>query len=445
MCGLEPVRACQSGLAEVFRVGRCQRPLIGRRHEVGARDVWVVEVDDRLLDGAREQSLGLAHEVLVERVLAGDEHGPAVPGPAGPAPALQQAGDGAGEAGDEAEIERADIDAELERRRCDDAVELVAEELALDLATLLRCVAGAVGLDAVGGAGVAVLEPAPRSGVDQLGGLARGSEADQTRAVEDRLGDHVARLGQRAPPRAHVGVHERRVPEDGCALGVRRAVLRDCAERQTDKLLGERLRVGDRRRGEDELRVRAVRVAEAAQAAHDLGDVRAEDAAVHVRLVEHDVPQAVDELGPALVVGQDADVQHVGVGEHDRGAGADLGALVLWRVAVVDRRHHAAQPQRAQLARLVLRQRLGGVEVERATRLIAEERVECRQGEAERLAAGGAGGDDHVLACAQQVEGFALVAVEAFHALPHQRLPELRRKLLRDRRPTRRPGRPVGD
>ena len=35
-----------------------------------------------------EQALGLAHEVLVERVLAGHEHGPAVPGAAGPSPAL---------------------------------------------------------------------------------------------------------------------------------------------------------------------------------------------------------------------------------------------------------------------------------------------------------------------------------------------------------------------
>jgi hypothetical protein len=49
-----------------------------------------------------------------------------------------------------------------------------------------------------------------------------------------------------------------------------------------------------------------------------------------------------------------------------------------------------------QLARLVLRERLGRVEVEGARPWVARERVEHRQVEGERLAAGRAGGDDRV-------------------------------------------------
>jgi len=45
----------------------------------------------------------------------------------------------------------------------------------------------------------------------------------------------------------------------------------------------------------------------------------AEDAAVHVRLIEHHVAQVVQVLGPALVAGQNADVKHVGIAEQDRG------------------------------------------------------------------------------------------------------------------------------
>ena len=134
----QPLGLQQAGLAEVGLVGGGQRPLVGRGLEVRSADVRVVEVDDRLLDAASQQAVGLAHEVLVERVLAGHQHGVAVPGPAGPPPALAQAGDRAGEAGDERDVEAADVDPQLERLRRHDGVELVREEAPLDVAPLLR-------------------------------------------------------------------------------------------------------------------------------------------------------------------------------------------------------------------------------------------------------------------------------------------------------------------
>ena len=108
-------RPRHAGLAEVGLVGLLERPLVGRRLEVGLEDVRVGEVDDRVLDLARQQALGLAHEVLVEGVLAGDQHGPAAARPAGPAPALPEARHGARKPGDEREVELAHVDAELER------------------------------------------------------------------------------------------------------------------------------------------------------------------------------------------------------------------------------------------------------------------------------------------------------------------------------------------
>ena len=43
--------------------------------------------------------------------------------------------------------------------------------------------------------------------------------------------------------------------------------------------------------------------------------MRAEDAAVHVSLVDDDVLEVREHVAPAVVMGQDAEVQHVRVGE----------------------------------------------------------------------------------------------------------------------------------
>ena len=92
--------------------------------------------------------------------------------------------------------------------------------------------------------------------------------------------------------------------------------------------------------GQQEDRVGAVAGAQPAQPAQHLGDVGAEDAAVGVALVDDDVPQRAQEGGPAGVGGQDAAVQHVGVGQDVVGVLADPLALLDGRVAVVDRRAH---------------------------------------------------------------------------------------------------------
>ena len=63
--------------------------------------------------------------------------------------------------------------------------------------------------------------------------------------------------------------------------------------------------------------------------------MRAEDAAVHVRLVHDDVPEVVEHVAPAVVVRQHSDVEHVGVGENQIGPGPHGPPGILWRVSVV--------------------------------------------------------------------------------------------------------------
>ena len=60
--------------AEDVRVLRRQRQLVGRRLEVGEVDLLGLVVEDRPLDRAAEELVGVAAEELVERVLAGDVH-----------------------------------------------------------------------------------------------------------------------------------------------------------------------------------------------------------------------------------------------------------------------------------------------------------------------------------------------------------------------------------
>ena len=157
-----------------------------------------------------------------------------------------------------------------------------------------------------------------------------------------------------------------------------RAVGRDGFEGQPDKPLGELARIADGCRGEYEAWVRPVRGAETPETAHHLGDVRAEDSAIDVGFVQHDVTEMVQELGPALVRRQDAQIA-----EQDGSVLPDLAALLLGRVPVVDRRHGPRHPQRSYLPHLVLGQRLGGVQEQRPCLTVLGEGVQGRQRETE--------------------------------------------------------------
>ena len=88
---------------ERLRAERHGIVLVDRRFERGGGDVPVEHarvgvVEDRRLDVALEQRRWLAHEVLVERVLGGDEDREAVIAAAGASPLLAEARDGAREA-----------------------------------------------------------------------------------------------------------------------------------------------------------------------------------------------------------------------------------------------------------------------------------------------------------------------------------------------------------
>ena len=140
--------------------------------------------------------------------------------------------------------------------------------------------------------------------------------------------------------------------------------------------------------------------------------MRAEDAAIHVRFVDDDVAQVCEDVSPAVVVREDADVEHVRVREHDVRPLADLPASFRGRVAVVDRGPESLEPELRERSGLILRERLRRVEVERPDLRITGDRVEDGKVEREGLPRGGAGRDDDVLAALCRFPRFGLVSEE---------------------------------
>jgi hypothetical protein len=270
--------------------------------------------------------------------------------------------------------------------------------------------------------------------VDQLGGPPALREAERAQALRDQVGHQARRLAERARAEAELLVGQRRVPERNGALGARRPVVADHRHLRADQRPRELTRVGDRRRGKQELRLGAVDPREPPQAPEHVGDVGAEDAAVDVRLVDDHVAEVRQHVAPPVVVREHADVEHVRVRQDQVRPLADLPAPVGRGVAVVDRGTQARELERAERPELVLRERLGRIEVERPLLRLLRERVQHGQVEGEGLPAGRPRRDDQVPAALRRLPGFGLVGVELLDALGRKRLAHAWVQLLGQRR-----------
>ncbi len=295
-------------LAEELEVGLRQRQLGGRAAEVRPEDVRVARVQHGRLHRPPEQRLGVVHEVGVQRVVARDQDGERLlPGPAGAPGLLPHRGDGAGPAGEHDGVEAADVQAELEGVGGGDAEQLAALQPLLERAALLRQVARAVGRDPVDELGRRLGQRPAGGQRDRLGAAAGAHEGQRPGALDDQVGQQLGGLGVRraahrcavlavAPPSESRAAAAAPTARRTCARAARRRRHRH--DRGADQPGRRHLRVADGRAGEHEDRVGAVPRADAAQPPQHQGDVRAEDAAVPVALVDHDVPQPAQERRP---------------------------------------------------------------------------------------------------------------------------------------------------
>jgi hypothetical protein len=179
--------------------------------------------------------------------------------------------------------------------------------------------------------------------MDQLGCLPALREADRAQVALDEPGEEPCRFSEAARPLPQLGVEQGRVPQGDRPLRARCAVTGDDLDLLTEQRAPQLGRISDRGRGEQELGGGSLAAGEPPEAAQDVGDVGAEDAAVHVGLVDDDVAQVVEDVLPTAVtvVGEDPDGEHVRVREDDVRLGTNVAAQVVRRVPVVDPHPHA--------------------------------------------------------------------------------------------------------
>ena len=141
----------------------------------------------------------------------------------------------------------------------------------------------------------------------------------------------------------------------------------------------------------------------------------AEHATIGVQFVQHHVAQILKQTLPARVVRQDSGVQHVRVGQHDVAALANRLARVCRSIAVVGEDAEAiveTRGQIVQLGELVLRERFGGEEVQRARVQIFKNRVQDRQVVAQRLPGRRRRNHHNVAPLPDSFRGHGLVAIQ---------------------------------
>ena len=114
--------------------------------EVVGQDIGVLRVHDRVFRGLGEKVFGVAQQVLIHRIVAGQQHGQAflVP-PAAPPGLLPRAGDRARIVHQQGHIQRADVDAQFQCIGGGDAAQPPLEQILLDLPPFLRKVSAPVG------------------------------------------------------------------------------------------------------------------------------------------------------------------------------------------------------------------------------------------------------------------------------------------------------------
>jgi hypothetical protein len=181
-------------------VGVVERRLERRRAHVAVEDARIRMVEDRGLDAALEEHRRLAHEVLVESVLARDQYREAVPATTCASPLLAEGRDGSRKADGDAQSSRPMSMPELERVGCRDAEQLALDQPPLDLAPLRRRIPARYGAQPLSRRAV---DPIDGELVDQLGRLAALGEADGAQAARREGLPSVAmprRGGLRAGP-----------------------------------------------------------------------------------------------------------------------------------------------------------------------------------------------------------------------------------------------------
>ena len=324
----------------------------------------IARMDDAGVDGGVEDDFGVVDDVRIERIIAGDEHGhPPLPGAASTSRLLPQGRQSARPTGDDDEVESGDVDAQFQGIRRRHGQQLSRTQSGLEHSALFGQIPAPVRGD-LACQGLVHLSHLVADGLREgFGAAAGGDERDRPIARAHRIGDDIGGFDQSAAPvpaRRH-----RRFPQGEAAGRAWGRILGHRMCGPTGQLRKRHVRVSHRRRGSDDDRGRAIVGGDAQQAAEDECDMGPEHSAVPVGFVDDDEAEVLEHPGEALVLGQNAAVEHVRVGEDDVRMPSRPVLRDLRGVPVIAGRTHALDDEPFEFGQLIGGQGLRRRDVDR--------------------------------------------------------------------------------
>ena len=318
-------------------------------------------VDQGVFWGLRKEIVDLLQEVLVEHPGGRYQQSHCgFGGAARPPDLLPGAGDAARVAAEHSGPQPSEIDAQLERVGGHHPLHCTAAQPGLDLAALGWQIAAAVAVhcgdrrgDRRGGRRGGAGQCGPHVGEQQFGRQTRTAKDDRLQTCADAASSQLCRLQRGCPPNPFFCVDQGWVEQENMLLPARRAGALDQPHRAFDQLCSQLGWIGDGGAGAEKTGIAAVMAAESAQSAQHIGNVAAEDASIDMHFVQADPAQTRQKPGPLWVVGQNAAVEHIWVGQQQAGLSAHRRARCRQGVAVVggDGRRQRRRAERSAHAR----------------------------------------------------------------------------------------------
>ena len=181
--------------AEKVQLLNADGSLLGGRAELRGEYIRVGWVENGGFDVLPKNRLRVMHQVGIERVVVGDEHGERILATApGPADALGKGRAGARPTGHDNRIQPGDVNAQLQRGGAGQAQQLAVAEPAFELAAFFGGVSGPVCSDAVSETGLNLVEVALGLLREDFYAAARTGKNQGAGSGKYQVGEHLRAL-----------------------------------------------------------------------------------------------------------------------------------------------------------------------------------------------------------------------------------------------------------
>jgi len=400
------------------------------------QNIQIIRIQQRVLRRSLHQIIRVGHDVLVKRRRGRDiEHDGRSLAPPGAPRLLPRARDCSRIAAQHARIQRADVDAQLQRVRGHHRVHPSRAKSAFNLSPLCRQIPAAIAAHPPG-VPQRVAHHVLQVLRQHLNRQPRPRERNRLNSILQQQPRNPPRLLQNALADAQLPIDHRRIVEHEVPHAHRRAVIIHQADLAPRQRFRQFLRVRNRRAAQDELRMTAVEIAQAQQPPQHVRQIRPKHAAIGMNFINHDIPQVFKQLDPLRVVRQNPAVQHIRVRHDDMPRLPNRLSRRAGRIAVIgirlDINAHRLN-QLIQFADLISRQRFRRKEVQCPCIIVLQNGRQHRQVIAHRFAGGRRRDNHNIPPCQHLSDCVRLMAIQLMHPAFFQHRKQPRIKRIRER------------